>query len=221
MVRDRAAREHQLARDREARQRETERELSEALAQAKTYLGEGEKQMDNPARWQTTVALAEGAGRGGRRGCWRRATRRRTRRARPPPGPGRGASARQDSDMLVELDRIQLEKAATAAGTKVDGTPYASARAAPRYAALLRDYGVDLAAPAAAERVLSSRLRDALLAALDDWRRVTRDESDRQKLEVMLQTAEPLAGRLPVLLVGPPSSGATVPLWPDSPNRRR
>ena len=50
-------------RDRAARQRSTERGLLEALAQTETYLGEGEKQMDNPIRWKLTVALAEGAAR--------------------------------------------------------------------------------------------------------------------------------------------------------------
>ena len=94
--------------------------------------------------------------------------------------------------MLIELDRIQLDKAATAAGTKVRDIPFDKARAAPRYSALLRDYGVDPAAPAAAaERVLGSRLRHALLAALDDWRRVTPDAAERRRLEVVLQAAEP------------------------------
>ena len=66
-----------MARDRAVRRHETERGLLEALAQAETYLGEGEKQMDTPARWQMTVALAEGAARRAE-ACWRRARRRRS-----------------------------------------------------------------------------------------------------------------------------------------------
>jgi hypothetical protein len=33
----------------------------EAVAQAGTYLAEGDRQTDNPARWQMTVGLADGA----------------------------------------------------------------------------------------------------------------------------------------------------------------
>ena len=62
-LRDKAAREQKIARDRSARQRETERGVLEALAQTETYLVDGDKQMDNPVRWQMTVALAEGAAR--------------------------------------------------------------------------------------------------------------------------------------------------------------
>ena len=182
-----------MARDRAARRHDTEQGLLEALAQTETYLSEGEKQMDNPVRWQMTVALAEVAA---RRAESLLATGEATVELADRSRRVRDAveAARRDSGVLVELDRIQLDKAATAAGTKVNDTPYAQARAAPRYAALLRDYGVDPAAPAAAaERVLGSRLREVLLAALDDWRRVTPDAAERQQLELVLQTAEPAA----------------------------
>jgi tetratricopeptide (TPR) repeat protein len=39
--------------------------------------------------------------------------------------------------------------------------------------------------------VRHSRLREALLAALDDWWRVTKDAAEGQRLEVLLQAAEP------------------------------
>jgi cell division protein FtsB len=119
-----------MAQDRLARQRATERGLLEALAQTETYLGEGDKQLENPVRWQMTVALAEGAARRAEEllmtgeasaelaGRWRRV---------------RGAldAARRDSGMLVELDRIHLEKAAVKDGY------FDYAGAAPRYAKLL------------------------------------------------------------------------------------
>jgi serine/threonine protein kinase/tetratricopeptide (TPR) repeat protein len=182
-----------MARDRATRQHETERGLLEAFAQTETYLGEGEKQMDNPIRWRMTVALAETAARRAEAllatGDATAELADRSRRVRDAV-----ATARQDSAMLVELDRIQFDKAATAAVTKVSETPYAHAGAAPRYATLLRDYGIDPATPAAAaDRVRSSRLREVLLAALDDWRRVTPDAAERQQLELVLQNAEPAA----------------------------
>ena len=182
-----------MARDRAARRHETEQGLLEALAQTETYLSEGEKQMDNPVRWQMTLALAEAAARRAESllatGEARVELAVRFRRDRDAL-----QAARRDSGVLVELDRIQLGKAETAAGTKVTETPYAHAGAAPRYATLLRDYGIDPAAPAAAaERVRGSRLREVLLAALDDWRRVTPDAAERHQLELVLQNAEPAA----------------------------
>ena len=182
-----------MARDRAARRLEIEQGLLEALAQTETYLSEGEKQMDNPVHWQMTLALAELAARRAESllatGEARVELADRFRRDRDAV-----KAARRDSGVLFELDRIQLDKAATAAGTKVNDTPYAHAGAAPRYATLLRDYGVDPAAPAAAaERVRGSRLREVLLAALDDWRRVTPDAAERHQLESVLQNAEPAA----------------------------
>ena len=97
-------------------------------------------------------------------------------------------AARRDSGVLVELDRIHLDKSAVKDGQ------FDFARAAPRYAALLRGYGVDLATPAdASAKVRASRLRETLLAALEDWRRASPDAEERQKLEAVLQAAEPAA----------------------------
>src|SRR5262249_42302582 len=65
------------------------------------------------------------------------------------------------------------------------------ARAAPLYAKAVADYGIDLAEPeVAAARVRGSRLREALLAALENWASVTTDEQERRRLEQMLQAAE-------------------------------
>src|SRR5207247_5048377 len=47
-----------VALGRAARQRETDRGATAALAQAEVFLAEGDKQLDSPTRWQTTVALA-------------------------------------------------------------------------------------------------------------------------------------------------------------------
>jgi eukaryotic-like serine/threonine-protein kinase len=177
-----------LVRDRVARQHETERGVLEAVDQAEMYLGEGEQQMDNPVRWQMTVALAEGAVRRAEEllatGAATAALTDRMRQFREAVD-----TARRDSEVLVALDRIELEKA-----TVKDG--YFDYRAAgPRYAAILLGYGVDPAAPtAAAARVSNSRIREALLAALENWRQVTADEPERQRLEAVLGLAEPAPG---------------------------
>src|SRR5207249_875796 len=47
-----------MARDRLARQRETDRGVTAALAQVETLLAEGDELIDNPGRWQSTARLA-------------------------------------------------------------------------------------------------------------------------------------------------------------------
>ncbi len=173
------------ARDTAARQHETERGVLAASAQAEAFLGEGDKQLDSPMRWQMTVALADGAVQRGegllQTGPATPDLVERMRQVRDAVD-----AARRDSDLLTALDGLLLETAAVKRGH------FDTARAAPRYAALLRGYGVDLTAPAnAATRVRDSRLRERLLAALDDWRRIARDAADRQRLEALLQAAAP------------------------------
>jgi tetratricopeptide (TPR) repeat protein/serine/threonine protein kinase len=175
-----------VARDRAARQREAERAVTAALAQAETLLAEGYKQADHPERWLATARLAQAAlekaegllaaGAG---------TDELTTQVRQVRAAVEAAVT--DSRLLLELDRIRLEAAAV-----VKDGRYDKARAAPLYAKALGDYGVEVAAPeAAAARVRASRLREALLAALHDWARVTREEGARQRLEAVLQAVEP------------------------------
>jgi tetratricopeptide (TPR) repeat protein len=93
-----------------------------------------------------------------------------------------------DSRLRVELDRIRL---ALAAVVKFKKSHFDEARAARLYATLLGYYGVDLAVPQeAATRVRESQLREALLAALEDWLRLTHDEEERRRLEQVLESAE-------------------------------
>src|SRR5262249_48493839 len=98
-----------------------------------------------------------------------------------------------DSRLLVELDRILLEQSAVMRRVYKDGAyQYDQARTLPMYAEVLRNYGVDLAAPAAAgARVRASRLRLELLAALADWRMITPDKAERQQLEEVIEAADP------------------------------
>src|SRR5262249_45763835 len=98
------------------------------------------------------------------------------------------AAAETDSGLLAELERIRLERAGF---MFKDGQPD-YAHPAPLYAEHLGSYGVDLAAPeAAAAKVRGSRLREALLAALEDWRQASPDEQERQRLSEVIEAAEP------------------------------
>jgi tetratricopeptide (TPR) repeat protein len=174
-----------VARDRVARQRETERGATAALAQAETLLAEGDKQTDHPERWQATTRLA-----------WSAIEKAEELLAAGVPTKELAGRVRQvraaveaavsEARLLVEVDRIRLEQASVKEGG------FDNARAAPFYARALGDYGIELAAPeAAAARVRRSRLREALLAALADWASLTRDDEERQRLEHVLQLAEP------------------------------
>jgi serine/threonine protein kinase/tetratricopeptide (TPR) repeat protein len=174
-----------VARDRLARQRETERGVAAALVQTEALLTEGDQQMDHPARWQGEVGLAEAAVlRAEELLAAGEATAEladRVRRARAAVD-----AARTDSRVFAELHRIALEQAVVMEG-KFD-----RARVAPQYATVLGGYGVNPATPAeAAARVRGSRLREALLAALEDWWRITTKAAERRQLEAVLQAAEP------------------------------
>ena len=171
--------------DRSAKQRETERGATAALAQAEVFLTEGDKETDNPARWQATVGLAEAAvQRAEELLALGKATADLAERVRQVREGV--TAARADSELLAEVERIALEKAAVKQGN------FDVARAAPRYATLLRGYGVNPAAPEeAAARVRHSRVREALLSALEDWWRVTPDAAEQQQLAAVLQAAEP------------------------------
>jgi serine/threonine protein kinase/Flp pilus assembly protein TadD len=168
-------------------QRERERGVSAALVQAETLLAEGDKQSDHPERWQATTRLAMAALEKAEELLATGATTIelavRVRQVREAV-----EAAQTDSQLRAQLDRIQLDKTACKEGH------FDFSLAVPRYAALLRHYGVDPAAPEeAAARVRRSRLREALLAALEDWRRLSQDKAEQQRLEVVLLAAEPAA----------------------------
>jgi serine/threonine-protein kinase len=94
----------------------------------------------------------------------------------------------QDSELLVELDRIRLDMA-TATSTKGH---FDRARAIPQYAAALRRYGVEVSAPAkAGARVGGSRLRDVLMTVLEDWARMTTNEEEIKQLVAVRRAAMP------------------------------
>jgi serine/threonine protein kinase/tetratricopeptide (TPR) repeat protein len=174
-----------FGRQRGLRQAETERGVTAALTQADALVGEGDTQIDHPERWQSTALRALAAQEKAEEllaaGVGTEELAERVRQVRLEVD-----EAVADSRVLVEIDRIRLEQAA------VKGGKFDQARAAPLYAELLRSYGVDPAAPeAAAARVRDSRLREALLAALGDWRRFTQDEGERQRVARVYELALP------------------------------
>jgi serine/threonine protein kinase/tetratricopeptide (TPR) repeat protein len=165
-----------FGRQRAFRQAETQRGVTAALAQAETFLQEGEKQMDYPERWQATARLAQSA----------------LEKAEELLAAGAGTeeladqveqvrlvvnAAVRDSRLLVELERIRLEQA----NFDSRGIWFDRVYAARKYAELLKEYGIDLAAPEdSAARIRASRLQEALLAALGDWLRGAKGEEKQQ-----------------------------------------
>jgi tetratricopeptide (TPR) repeat protein len=164
----------------------TDRGVTAALAQARTLLTQGDKQTDHPKDWQATTRLALAAlEKAEELLAAGAATQELACQVKQVRAAVEAAVA--DSGLRVELDRIRLEGAAAVKDDRFD-----AARAAPLYAKALADYGVDLAAPqAAAARVRHSRLCETLLAALENWASITKDEQERQRLEQVLQAAEP------------------------------
>jgi tetratricopeptide (TPR) repeat protein len=165
------------------RRAETEKGLTAALAQVETLVEEGDKLIEHPQRWQATARMAQAAlERAEGLLATGAVTGSLARRVEGDRATVEAAVA--DSDLLIELNRIRLERAAFREFRKRD-----CARA---YARLLAGYGLDPRDPElAGARISGSRLRDALLAALEDWWRVSEAKSERQQLEDVLQDADP------------------------------
>jgi tetratricopeptide (TPR) repeat protein len=175
---------------------ETEGRVTTALSQAEAFLQEGDRQTDHPERWQAAARLSREALKKAEEllaaDPAMAALADRVQQAREAVG-----AAESDSRLLVELERIRLEQAAV----DVVENRYDWARAAPLYAKLLGDYGVDLAKPeAAAARVRGSRLREALLAALAEWQHVSPNRAERQRVADVYQLALPADSLRPRLL---------------------
>jgi tetratricopeptide (TPR) repeat protein len=172
---------------RSGRRAETERAVKAALTQAETLLEEGDKQAEQPERWRATALLAQAAVERAR-GLLAADGGTNELAAEVDRVRSAAAAAATDSGLLVEVERIRLEQAAVKDGQSD------VARVAPRYAELLRGYGVDPAEPEeAAARVRDSRVRAALVAALEQWSVATADAAERRRLDEVLQAAEPQA----------------------------
>jgi eukaryotic-like serine/threonine-protein kinase len=116
-----------------ARQAETERTVTAALAQAETLLAEGDRQLDQPERRQSTTQLARAAQEKAEEllaaGVAADELTERVRQVRAAV-----EAAAVETRLLIELDRIRLEQAAVTDGH------FDTARAAPLYAKALGDY---------------------------------------------------------------------------------
>jgi serine/threonine-protein kinase len=124
------------------------RDVEAALADADTHQQKG--------RWpEVRAALERAEGRLGAGGPL--ALRERVRQAR------------RDAEMVAELDQIRLKQA------ELKESNFDFAGAEPRYAAAFARYGIaaaEVPAAAVAARLRAAPIRDALLAALDNWRRL-------------------------------------------------
>jgi tetratricopeptide (TPR) repeat protein len=168
---------------------ETERGVTAALAQAETFLEEGYKQTDQPERWQATALLAQSALEKAEElleaGAGTKDLAGRLQQMRAAVD-----AAVADSRMLVELDHVRLEQALVP--LKSGRLSSDRARTTPLYAELLGNYGINISEPSAAAGLIQgSRIREALLAALGDWQRITLDPEDRRRLEDVIHATEP------------------------------
>jgi serine/threonine protein kinase/Flp pilus assembly protein TadD len=171
---------------RAVRQAETERAVTAAVTAAWTLLDEGDRQAENPERWQATVGLAQLAlERAKEVLATGEATEKLAEQVKQIQAAVAIASA--DSRVCAQLDRIRLEQAAF-----IKEGLYDLRRTVPRYSEVLRDYGVDLAAPEpAVALVRSSRVRVPLLAGLEDWLRLTTDATEQRVLADVIRLTEP------------------------------
>src|SRR5579884_2081406 len=154
------------AQQRAVRLAETERTVTAALAQAEVLLEEGDKQTENPERWLATVRLAQTALANAEKLL---ATTTPTQELAEHLQQVRAAvdAALTDSQLVIELDRIRTATAFLNYQSEKSNEIWLGEL----YEKALAGYGIDLAAPeAAAARVRGSRIRDVLVAALEDWR---------------------------------------------------
>jgi tetratricopeptide (TPR) repeat protein len=176
---DRAARRAEAA----ARQARAEAEATAALGQAEAHLQDNLGLRDrNPERWDAAVRLAGAA--------VARAEAAVTGADVDAPLADRVGHARErvdregrDSGLRLELDRTRLEMAATTRGH------FDASRAVRRYREVLGRYGIDPGAAVAPGSAADGGLREAVVAALADWARLTPDPPERRRLEALLEAA--------------------------------
>jgi tetratricopeptide (TPR) repeat protein len=174
-----------VLRDRAGRQAETERGVTAALAEAADYLAEGDKQIDDPRRWQATIRLAQSAvERAEKLLAAGEATAELTARVQQLREEVEAAAT--DCRLRAELDALRVE------GEVLAGREDRNREIVARCAEMLQRCGGELANPEQTGRHLrASRLREALLALLDEWWGRTDDAAEQQQLEKILMAAEP------------------------------
>jgi serine/threonine-protein kinase len=164
----------------------TERDVTAALEKAKERLDRARAETDDPEKWRATlqeasaaVGQAEGVLASGA------ATKGLTERVRQARAAVERANA--DRQLLVDLDDIRLAQTESKDGL------YDFATAAPRYASVFAGYGMDvptLEVSEVAERLRAHPFRDRLVAALEEWARVTPVKGDQAKLRRVWEAVE-------------------------------
>jgi tetratricopeptide (TPR) repeat protein/serine/threonine protein kinase len=164
----------------------TKLSVTAALTKATTHLDEGDKKIDYPERWQADVKLARLAV-DQAKGLLATGERMEEMDDQIKETETRLLTAEADSELRAQLERIVL----THDTVLTDGWGD-HAQVVPLYANVLRAYGVDPAQPEeAAARVRGSRLRDVLLAAIEDWWRFTPDAAEARRIEEVLRLSQP------------------------------
>jgi tetratricopeptide (TPR) repeat protein len=181
----------------EARQREEKRRRDELCGGVTAALAEARKSLDrcadpesDPRQWQAAVQQAQEAVRQAREllatgPATRELTESVDALAHEVEQAGR------DGELLLALEKIRLGPGALRDGY-ADG-----ARAVPLYRAALSGYGIDVQDMAgAAARVRSGRVREALVAALEEWALWTEDGAERRDVAAVLSGVETEANNL-------------------------
>jgi serine/threonine protein kinase/tetratricopeptide (TPR) repeat protein len=201
---DSAARTAEQALAKAARQTETTRLVTAALAQASTLVAEGDKQISEPVRWAATVAQAvlavERAEALAEAGDATDELMVRVREVREAVN-----AARLESRVSVELKHLHSESALARLSLSSPTNLMNVQRMSSRYAEAMRDYGLDLAdlgkqwpqGPSEVqraqwvERVRSSRLRNQLVDALEEWESLGATERATGWIRYCLKAVEP------------------------------
>jgi serine/threonine-protein kinase len=145
-----------------ARRAETERAVTAALREATALTEQGWKQIDDPQRWRETVDVARAAV---ERAEQLLARREATEELAEQVRATRTAidEAARDCRFCCEVERIRLQE-------DVEGdVPSRRSEAWKRYAAALKEWGVSAWDEREVERLRASRVREALLVALEEW----------------------------------------------------
>jgi tetratricopeptide (TPR) repeat protein len=158
-----------VVRDREARQASTAEQVRLALSEAGTLQDQQKWGPALAAVKRAEVLLASGSG-----------DAEQHRRAQ---------ELRADLEMAAHLDSIRANKQHGADSSFRSG----DSQAANAYAAAFRGHGLDLLADtpeSCAARIQASRIREQLLAALDDWILVQPDATVRERLRAVAELAD-------------------------------
>jgi tetratricopeptide (TPR) repeat protein/tRNA A-37 threonylcarbamoyl transferase component Bud32 len=159
------------------------------------------------AQWREALLAAEQAARLGAAGDLEEAVRARLNELLPRLRR-EVEEAEQDRAMVATLESIRLQM------TEVRDGQFAAEAAVPLYAQAFREYGADVAAlsPAAAAEALGGRaIRDELVAALLDWRRLEPGPDRKRHLSAVARALVPSGVPTPPPAVAPWTEVAWAP----------